>query len=112
MTLLRFLSSVGYPQVPRSHSVGVFYKFVRCSTVPQVKSIIDSRANFFGASYEADVLQNNCLKKNLSLRVTFPTSYAAKLHSECRDEIFLNPDRWYFVALGGQINKFFISLST
>ena len=104
--LLLVLSPAGYTQLHRSHSLGVIYKFDKRYAVPQVKLGIDSRANIFGASYEADALQNNRLKKDLSISVSFMTLYAVKLQSECRDESSPNLAIRYIIFLSGKTNTF------
>ena len=82
MTFFCILSFAGSPKLTRSRGVGVVYKFVKCSYVPQVESSIDLRSNILGASYEADALQNNFLKNNCLLSVPFTTSYAVELLSK------------------------------
>ena len=64
MILLCIFIHVGYPHLPRRCGIGVAYKFFKCSSVPQVDSSIDLRANVFSTSYKADALQNNCLEND------------------------------------------------
>ena len=70
---------------------------------------IDSRANIFGDSYEADALQNTCLKNDHLLNVPFPTLYDVEIVSKVLYEPFTNPSIQYVIALGRQTNKFFLS---
>ena len=107
MTLLQILSPMGSPLVPCSRGIGVVYKLVKWSAVPQVESNIDSCANIFGCSYEVDALQNNHLKNNCLLSVPFPTLYAVKLCRNCWYKPFPNPSRRYVISLGGKTNKVF-----
>ena len=88
MTLLLVLIPLGYPQVPRSSGVGVVYKFVECSTVLQVKSSIDLCVNVFGASYEANALKNNRVKKYRPLCIPFPISYAVNIHHKFQENFY------------------------
>ena len=74
------LGPASLPQLLRSRGVGVVYEFVKCTTIPGVKSELESRANIFGASDESDMLQDNRLKNDHPLGVPFPSLYAVKFH--------------------------------
>ena len=93
MTLLWILIPSGFPQVHHRQGVGFIHKFVERFAVPQADPGIDSRENSFGASYEADMLQNNRLKNDYLISVTFLTSYVVEFHRKCQDKNFTNPDR-------------------
>ena len=90
----------------------VAHKFIKYTFVTQFRLSINSCANSFGASYESEAFQSNCLKNDHALRVLLLTSYLIKLCWESRDNIFPDPDRSYVVALGGQTIFFPISLAT
>ena len=62
MMLLRILSPLRYLQVHCSQNIGVIYKFIKCSAVPQVELGTYKYANIFGASYELDTLHIYHLK--------------------------------------------------
>ena len=93
MALLCVLSPPGYLQVHHNCGIGLIYKFVERSAVPQVDLDIDFLADIFGTSYEADALQNNRPKNDFPLSIQFPTSYASKIRRYCRDEKFPVLDR-------------------
>ena len=76
MTLLLALGQVIPPQVPLSHGVGVFYKFVKRAMIPAVKSELYLHANLFGASDKSDALQYNQLKNDHPLYVPLLIPYA------------------------------------
>ena len=104
MALLRVFIPPGSPYLPLTRIIGLNNKFVELSAVQPVESGIYLRVNLFGASYETDALKNDCLKNDRPLSVSFPTSYAVKLHSECQEKPFTNPYRQHSIALGGQKN--------
>ena len=79
MTLLHILIPTVSPQVPRSRGIRVTYNLVECSAVPRVKLRIYLRTNIFGASYEADTLQNNRLKNDHLLIVPLLTLHAVNI---------------------------------
>ena len=70
------------PQVRCSRGVGVVYKFVICTIIPEVELELDLRVNIFFTSDESDALQDNRLKNDHPLGVTLPSLYAAQLHEE------------------------------
>ena len=107
MALFCICSTAGSPQVHHIHGVWFIYKVVEFSAVPQVESGIDFCVISFGANYEGDALKNSCLNNYCPLSISYPTSYAVKFRSKCRDELFPDPARGYVIALGGQRNKFF-----
>ena len=80
MALLCTLVPTILPQLLPSRSVGVVYKFVKCTTIPGVESGLDLRVNIFGASDESEALQDNRLKNDHPLGVPFPSSYAIKIY--------------------------------
>ena len=82
MKLIRVLIPTVSPKVPYIRGIGVIYKFIKQSTVPQVELIIDFQANILGASYEADTLQNNRMKNNRPPHVPFMVFYAVDLFRE------------------------------
>ena len=96
----------GSTQVPHIRGIRVIYRFFKRSAVSQSKLSIKWCANIFRASYESDALQNNSLKNDRPLCVTFPISYAVDLSREVQDKTFLNPDIRYLIALHRQTNKF------
>ena len=93
MTLLLTLYPLRYPQVPHSRSVSVIDDFVKRTTITEVKSEINLRANIFGASDKSDALQDDWLKNDHPLGITLPSSYAVDLHCDDWDEIFTNLTR-------------------
>ena len=101
------LIPAGFPQITCSRGIGSIYKFFNRSAVPQVELSIDLRANIFGASYEADALQNKYAKNDRPLRIPFSISYAIDLRREVSEKMFPDPSRWYVIALGGETNNFF-----
>ena len=78
MTLLYILSPTIPPQVPISRGIGVVNKFVKRSTTSRDESVINLRANIFGASNESDALQDNRMKNDHLLDVPFLSLYAIK----------------------------------
>ena len=109
MMLIRILSPMGSPWVRRSRGIGVIYNIGERFSVPQVESGIYSRTNIFGASYKADVLQNNRPKNDWLLSVPFTTSYAIKICSNCWDKPFPDPSIRGFIELDGKTNMIFPS---
>ena len=93
------------PHVSRIFRIGVAYKFIKRSSVPQVYTSVSSRANIFGTSYELDALQYNRLKNYHTPIVPLPTLYDVDLHRDIQDKPFTNPDRKYIVELGGKTKK-------
>ena len=78
MALLRILIPDVTPQVPCRRGIWVTSNSVKLYFVPRFRLGIDLCMNIFGASYEADALQNNRLNNHL-LGVTLTTSYAIEL---------------------------------
>ena len=103
MTFLCILILSVFTQVPLSHGIWVVCKFVEWSTIPWVESGIDSHVNILGASYKADVLQNNLLKNDQPLVVPFTTSYAIELQCKCWYKTFTKLAIYYVIALGGNV---------
>ena len=60
-------------QVSCIHGVGVTYKFIKNSSIPQVESIINSCKNIFCASYELDAFHGKFLKNDHIIGVPLPT---------------------------------------
>ena len=67
------------PQVSCIGSVEVTYEYVTLSTIPRVKSGINSRAIISDASNESDAFQDNHLKNNHLIIVPLPSAYTVKL---------------------------------
>ena len=67
---------------------------------------INLHVNIFGTSNKLDSLQDNRLKNDHPLRISFPSSYAVKILCKGWDKQFTNKSRWYVVALGWQSDKF------
>ena len=76
--LLSALFNSRPPQECHICGVGVTYKFIKRSAVPQFELSIISRANIFGNSYDSYALQNNHIKIHM-YGITLPTLYAIKL---------------------------------
>ena len=106
MELILDLGPASSPWLPRSRSVCVIYEFFKHTTIPAVKSELDLRAIFFGASKESDALQDDRLKKYHPIDVPLPRSHAFKIH--CGDCDKLSPDstRQCIVSLVWQTDLF------
>ena len=70
------------PQVSCIGSVEVTYEYVTLSTIPRVKSGINSRAIISDASNESDALQDNFLRINHLIGVPLLSSYTVDLRCE------------------------------
>ena len=111
MTLICVLSPAGSPPLHCSRGVGVIYKFTKRFAVPQVESIVDLRANIFGASNKEDALQNNRLKtiarSEFHLRPHILSSSAASVKIE-----FSWPNQMVRHKVGWEFFSFPIALTT
>ena len=80
MTFILALGLTSLPQVPCSRVVGAIYKFVKRTTIPGVDSGLNLCAYISGANYNLDALQDKLLKNYHPICITFPRSYAVKIH--------------------------------
>ena len=78
MMLLNALVNSRPPQECHIYGVGVTYKFIKQSAVPQFQLSIILRANIYDTSYDSYALQNNHIKIHM-FGITLPTLYVIKL---------------------------------
>ena len=107
MVLLCILGPARFPLVPHICGVGGVYNFVKHSMIPGDELIPNSPANTVSARGKLYALQDNWLKTNHLLGVTFPGSYAIEIRWEGWEEIFPDSARRYIVALSWKTETFY-----